>query len=153
MESSTRKFLFIAGSAHALFLLAQPAYAQDITVLVVALAPPLLLGPLCLAFARWFLLRRRPESPIRFVPLLAVSSLDVLLWVAISASTFMVMTGDFDIGAPVLLVVAVGAAWMLSGIWFDQRQKAARWLFFASPPMILALLTAVSLAVIFALEP
>lgn len=153
MECPTRKFLVIAGFAHTLLLLSQPAYAQDITLLVVALAPPILLAPLCLTFARWFWLRRRPDSPIRFVPLLAVSVLDILLWLAISVSTLMVMTGDSDIGAPALLVVAFGSAWMLSGIWFDRSQRAARWLFFASPALVLAILTAISWAVIIALEP
>jgi hypothetical protein len=87
------------------------------------------------------------------VPLLAVSALDILLWLAISVSTLMVMTGDSDIGAPALLVVAFGAAWILSGIWFDRSQRAARWLFFASPALVLAILTAISWAVIIALEP
>ncbi len=153
IDDSAKKFLLMPCLTLVLLLLSQSAYAQDMTFLVVALAPPILLAPLFLTFARWFWLRRRPGSPVRFVPLLAVSSLDVLLWLAIGVSFFMVMTGDSDIGAPVLLVVAFGAAWMLSRIWFDRSQRVARWLFFASPPVVLALLLAVSWVVLIALDP
>jgi hypothetical protein len=133
-----------------LLVLAQPAHAQDATVLVVALAPPILVAPVCLAFARWFWLRRESHSPARIVPLLVVSCIEVLLWVAFSASAVVIMTGDWNIRALLWPVVACGALWILSRTWYDPSQRAARWLFFASPPLVLLLLAAATWLVLIA---
>jgi hypothetical protein len=51
-ENSMRKYVYTAGLAQMLLVITQPAQAQDATVLVVALAPPILLAPVCLALAR-----------------------------------------------------------------------------------------------------
>lgn len=136
----TGKFICSAGLVQMILLLAQPAHAQDATVLVVALAPPILLAPVCLTFARWLWLRRRPNSPPRIVPLLVVSCFEVLLWMGISVSAVVLMTGDWNIRAVVWPVIACGALWILSRFWSEPSRRATRWLLFVAPPLVLALL-------------
>jgi hypothetical protein len=138
MEDSIRKYFYIAG----LTLFAQTAIAQDITVLVVALVPPLLLAPLCLVLARRFWLHKRTYPPARIVPLLLVSCLEVFLWGVISVSAVMLMSGDWGLPALLAFIVSCGTAWILSGVWFDAPAKVDRWLFFVSPPLALLLLAA-----------
>jgi hypothetical protein len=130
--------------------LPRPAQAQDITVFVVALAPPILLAPLCLAFVRWLWLGRGVYSPARNALLFVVSCVDILLWIALIASVLLINTGDFTIGAVVVLVVACGALWMLSCVWFDPSQKTVRWIFLASPALVLGLLAAATWLVLLA---
>ena len=149
-ESSMRKYLYIAGLTQTLLLLPQSAYAQDATVLVVLLAPPILLAPVCVAFARWFWLRRGFHTPARFMLLFLVSCFEVFLWVVISVSAVVVMSGDWGIQAILSLVVTCGATWMLSGIWFEGLNRAARWVFFVSPPLALVLLAVTTWLVLIA---
>jgi hypothetical protein len=127
-----------------LLVMTQPVQAQDATVLVVALAPPILLAPVCLALVRWFWLRKRCHSPALILPLLVVSCIEVLLWVALMVVAVVFMTGDWNLRAVLPPAVACGALWMLSRIWFDPSHKAARWLYLASPPLALVLLASVT---------
>jgi len=148
-----RKYVYAVGLAQLLLVFSQPAHAQDVTVLVVALAPPILLSPVCLAVERWYWLRSGPHSPARILPLFMVSCLEVFLWIVLSASAVVFMTGDWNIRALVWPVVAGVALWMLSHIWFNPSQRAARWLFFASPPVVLVLLAGATWLVLLAVGP
>ena len=134
-------------------LLPRPAQAQDVTFLVYFLAPPILLVPPFLATVRWLWLRRGPYSPARFVPLLAVSAIEHVCWLVLCASVALFMTGDWKIGGFVLFPVACGALWMLPRIWFDPSQRAARWVYIASAPLVLVLLVVAAYLVILTLEP
>jgi hypothetical protein len=131
---------------------AAPAHAQDATILVVAIVPPIVLAPLVLAFGRWFWLRGS-SPPARILPLLVVSCVEVVLWVVLSVSTGILLTGDWSIGVIPWPVIAGWALWMLSRVWFDASRKAARWLVFLSPPVVLALLAAATWLVLLAVSP
>ncbi|GAH15539.1 unnamed protein product, partial [marine sediment metagenome] len=89
----------------------------------------------------------------RFMPLFAVSCIDVVLWIVFIASAFILMTGDSGISPVLSLVVACGASWVLSGFWFDRSHRLARWLFFLSPPLVLVLLAAATWWVLVAWGP
>jgi len=130
-------------------LCARPALAQDITVLVVALGPPVVVTPVVLAAARWSWLRRFATAT-RFLPLLAVSCLEVLLWAVVVGSVLIVMTGEWQLRTIVWPAVAGVALWLVSGIWVDRSHKLARWFFFASPPIVLVLLLVITWSVIVA---
>ena len=131
---------------------AQPVQAQDITVLVVALVPPILLAPVCLVLARWFWLRRGSQAAARLLPLILVSLVEVLPWVAFIASALVIMTGDGKVGAVFWPVICSGGLWLLSSIWFDRSQRATRWLSFAFPPAVLLLLAAATCLALITVE-
>jgi hypothetical protein len=131
-----------------LLLWAQPAVAQDATVLVVALAPPIFLAPLLLTIGRHYWLRRTSRIPIQVLPMFAVSCLEVLLWMVLGASVATLMTGVSGLWAVVPLVAAGVVNWLLSRIWLDPARRAARWLYFLSPVLVLMLLAAVTWAVL-----
>jgi hypothetical protein len=122
--------------------MARQAHAQDATVLVVALAPPILLAPVLVTFGRLLWLQRGSQAPPRIVPLFLVSCVEVLLWLAFIGSVLVIITGGGSIRGALGLVIALGSLWMLSRLWIDSSRRAARWLFFASPPLILILLAA-----------
>lgn len=131
-----------------LLLWAQPVSAQDVTVLVLALAPPIFLAPLALTIGRHFALRGTARIPIQVLPLFAVSCLEVLLWIVLLGSVATLMTGDAGIWAIAPLVIAAGLNWLLSRIWLDPRRLAARWLYFLSPLLVLVLLAAATWVVL-----
>lgn len=131
-----------------LLLWTRSAPAQDATVLVVALAPPILLAPLVLTIGRLHWLRGISRIPIQVLLLLAVSCLEVLLWLVILGAAAALMTGDSGLWAVVPLAAAVAINWVLSRIWLDSSRRAARWLSFLSPLLVLVLLAAVTWVVL-----
>lgn len=149
--SITRNYVRAAGLLQTLLVLAQPAHAQDITILVYGFAPPILLSPVFLTIVRWFWLRRGTDSPARIVPLFVVSCIEVVCWIALGACVALFMTGDWNIREFAVFPVACVALWMLPRIWFDPSQRAARWLYLVSAPLVLVLLAAAAWLVILAL--
>lgn len=123
---------------------AQPALAQDASVAFVALAPPIFLAPLLLTVARHYWFRGVSRSPIQLLPMFAVSCLEILLWLIFMASAAALMGGDARLWAVIPLAIAGGINWMLSRIWLDPSRRAARWLYFLSPVLVLVLLSAVT---------
>jgi len=120
-------------------------------VLVVALGPPILAAPLVLAAARWSWLRKR-ATPARFLPLLAVSCAEVLLWAVVVGSVLIILTGEWRPRTVVWPAAATVALWLLSGVWIERSRNAARWLFFASPLIVLFLLLAMTWSVMVAMS-
>lgn len=148
--SAARFSVVVVAPLVLLLVVAQPARAQDATVVVVALVPPILLAPVCLALGRWLWLRRRPDTEARFVRLLAVAALEVLLWGAVTVGVLKLMTGDAHVRVVAVPLVAGGALWMLSGVPFEPSQRAARWLYLASVPLALLGLAAATWMVLLA---
>ncbi len=132
---------------------ARPLAAQDITILVVAIAPPILGAPFCLAVARWVWARRHPSSNLGVVKILLLSCLDIVLWLTFLFSAGTLLTGDFHRAALPVAPIALGLLWLLSKFWVDPSQTRARWFHLALPPMMLVGLAAITWMLILAFEP
>ncbi len=85
----------------ALLLLASSgqARAQDITVLVVALVPPIVLAPVCLTIARRLWLGRSSHTTPGILSLFAVSTIEVVLWLALAGSVVVILSPTFPTAA------------------------------------------------------
>ena len=66
------------------------------------------------------------------------------MWLSLVGSALVILTGEWRVGALVWPPIACGILWLLSLVWIGPPHKAARWLFLASPPVVLMLLAAAS---------
>ncbi len=122
------------------------------TVLVYAVAPPLVLSPICLVLGRWLWFRRTPERSIGILKIVGISIVEILLWASLAASLVIAVMGN---GGPRMLAVpplSAIALWLLSGVFVDRLHKAGRWFYLLTPPLVLFVLLAVTWLVLLYVE-
>ena len=94
-------------------LVASPAYAQDATILVVLLGPPIVLAAPVVGLIKFAWLRRHGRHAPGLLAVLGLQALEVLLWVAFAAFTAIVYFAErwsFHAVLSLLLALAIGAA-------------------------------------------
>lgn len=121
-------------------------------VLVYLLAPPLVLSPFCLVLARWLWFRRTQAPTTSIARIIAVSFFEIILWISLSVSLVILMTGDAGRRVVPVPPISAGALWLLSRTGADPSRKASRWFYLLMPPLVLFVLSAVTWFVILALE-
>jgi hypothetical protein len=92
---------------------ASPAYAQDATILVVLLGPPIVLAAPVVGLVKFAWLRRDGRHAPGLLAVLGVAALEVLLWVAFAAFSVIVYFAErwyFHAVASVMVALAIGAA-------------------------------------------
>ena len=122
------------------------------TVLVYSLAPPLVLSPICLVIARWLWFRRTQTPTTSIARIIGVSFFEIILWISLSVSLVILMTGDAGRRVVPVPPISAGALWLLSRTGADPFRKASRWFYLLMPPLVLLVLLAATWLVIIYLE-
>ena len=94
-------------------LVASPAYAQDASILVVLLGPPIVLAAPVVGLIKFAWLRRHGHHARGLLAVLGLQALEVLLWVAFAAFTIIVYFAErwrIHAVVSVAAALAIGAA-------------------------------------------
>lgn len=135
-------------------LVASPAYAQDATILVVLLGPPIVLAAPMVALIKFAWLRRHGRHAPGLLAVLGVAALEVFLWVAFTAFTVIVYFAErWRVHAVVSLAaaLAIGAAVnrkLLRSIGSAHTSWPAAVVLSLVPPVALVVLALLTYAVV-----
>ena len=131
-----------------------PAYAQDATVLVVLLGPPIVLAAPVVGLIKFAWLRRRGRHAAGLLAVLGLAALEVCLWVAFTVFTAIVYFAErwhFHAVVSLGAAVAIGAALnrkLLRSVESAHTSWPAAVLLSLSTPVALVILALLTYAVV-----